>query len=122
SVATSTAVTRRASLSGSPNPAIESQRGIGWFASLVGSGRRFNCELDVNDRSRGFFVADGFVPRVDIRSIDQTYSFRARPATGALQAYGPDIVVNRTWDHDGRPLDWAATPRFGFQWPRATTP
>jgi hypothetical protein len=102
----------------SPNAA---ETGTGWFASLVGSGRRFNYELDVNDRSGGFFVADGFIPRVDIRSVDQTYSYRARPATGALQAYGPDIVVNRTWDHDGQPLDWAATPRFGFQWPRATT-
>jgi len=109
-------VTRRATPSGSPNAT-----GTAWFASLVGSGRRFNYELDVNDRSSGFFVADGFIPRVDIRSVDQTYSYRARPATGALQAYGPDIVVNRTWDHDGRPLDWSATPRFGFQWPRATT-
>jgi hypothetical protein len=111
-------ITSRATLLGPTNAAAT---GTAWFASLVGSGRRFNYELDVNDRSGGFFVADGFVPRVDIRSIDQTYSFRARPATGVLQAYGPDVVVNRTWDHDGRPLDWAATPRVGFQWPRATT-
>src|SRR5207247_4469241 len=32
-----------------------------------------------------------------------------------------DIVVDRTWDHTGRPLDWALTPRFDFQWPGTTT-
>jgi len=90
-------------------------------ASLVGSGRRFNYEVDYNDRSPGFFVADGFIPRVDVRSVDQTYAFRARPGGYALQAWGPDLVVNRTWDHAGRPLDWAATPRLEFQWPGTTT-
>ena len=90
-------------------------------ASLVGSGRRFNYELDYNDRSPGFVVADGFIPRVDVRSIDQTYAFRARPSGHALQAWGPDLVVNRTWDHAGRPLDWSATPRFELQWPGTTT-
>jgi len=90
-------------------------------ASIVGSGRRFNYELDYNDRSPGLRVVDGFVPRVDVRSIDQTYSFRARPTGRVLQAWGPDIVVNRTWDYAGRPLDWAATPRLEFQWPGTTT-
>src|SRR5262249_14532089 len=62
-----------------------------------------------------------FIPRTDLRSIDQTYSFRARPSTGVLKAWGPDIVLNRTWTHDGRPLDWSATPRIEWQWPGTTT-
>ena len=98
-----------------------SESGSAWSGALVGAGRRFNYQLDVNDRTPAFRALDGFVPRVDIRSVDQTYSLRARPPTGALQAYGPDIVVNRTWDHAGTPLDWSATPRFAFQWPRLTT-
>src|SRR5207247_8094652 len=96
-------------------------RGTGVFASLVGSGRRFNYELDYNDRSPTFRAMDGFIPRIDIRSLDQTYSFRGRPSGRTLQAWGPDIVVNRTWDHTGRPLDWALTPRFDFQCPGTTT-
>lgn len=88
-------------------------------ASLVGAGRHFNYELGYNDRSPAFHVLDGFIPRVDIRSIDQTFSFRSRP-TGALQAWGPDIVLNRTWDHEGQALDYAVTPRFAWQW-RAQT-
>jgi len=101
--------------------AATSDGGTAWYASLAGAGRRFNYQLDVNDRSESFRALDGFIPRVDIRSVDQTYSYRARPSTGALQAFGPDIVVNRTWDHEGRPLDWSATPHFAFQWPRLTT-
>jgi hypothetical protein len=34
----------------------------------------------VSDRTADFFAADGFITRVDIRSVDQTYAFRARPA------------------------------------------
>jgi hypothetical protein len=97
------------------------QRGSAVFASLVGSGRRFNYELDYNHRSAALRVADGFVPRVDVQSIDQTASFRARPSKHALQAWGPDLVVNRTWDATGRPLDWSVTPRIEFQWPGTTT-
>jgi Domain of unknown function (DUF5916)/Carbohydrate family 9 binding domain-like len=95
--------------------------GTAVFASLVGSGRRFNYELDYNDRSPAFRAPDGFIPRVDYRSIDQTYSFRQRPPEGALQAWGPDVVVNRTWDFAGHPLDWSVTPRWEFQWPGTTT-
>jgi hypothetical protein len=101
--------------------AAMSERGTAWYGSLAGAGRRFNYQLDVNDRSPLFRALAGFVPRIDIRSFDQTYSYRARPTSGALQAFGPDVVVNRTWDHEGRPLDWSATPRFAFQWPRLTT-
>jgi len=100
---------------------VTSSGGSAAFASIVGAGRRFNYELDYNDRSPAFRAIDGFIPRVDLRSIDQTYSFRARPAGHAVQAWGPDIIVNRTWDYRGRPLDWAATPRFELQWPGTTT-
>jgi len=91
------------------------------FASLVGSGRRFNYELDYNERSPSFHVATGFIPRVDIRSLDQTFAFRARPAGRRLKAWGPDLVVNRSWDTRGEPLDWTVTPRFEWQWPGTTT-
>ena len=96
-----------------------SRDGSAVAASLVGADLHFNYKLDYNDRSPAFHVLDGFIPRVDIRSIDQTFSFRSRPA-GALQAWGPDIVVNRTWDHEGHALDYAVTPRFAWQW-RAQT-
>lgn len=95
-------------------------RGSAISASLVGSGRNFNYELDYNDRSPAFRAVDGFIPRVDIRSVDHTYSYRVRPRDGALKAWGPDIVLNRAWDYGGRPLDWAATPRLSFEWPGAT--
>ena len=95
--------------------------GSALFASMVGAGRRFNYELDYNDRSPAFRAVDGFIPRVDVRSIDQTYAFRARPSGRTLTAWGPDLVLNRTWDHSGRPLDFSATPRFELQWPGTTT-
>jgi hypothetical protein len=99
---------------------LAARAGTGLAASLVGAGRRFNYELDYNDRSPSFHAADGFIPRIDIRSIDQTYSFRSRPGTGSLQAWGPDVVLNRTWDYNGQRLDYAVTPRLAWQWPAQT--
>jgi hypothetical protein len=102
-------------------PTPSSARGSAISASLVGSGRHFNEELDYNDRSPAFKAMDGFIPRVDIRSVDYTSSYRARPSGGALKAWGPDLVVNRVWEYGGQPLDWATTPRLSFEWPGATT-
>jgi hypothetical protein len=110
----------QAVITDSRGPDTAARVGSAAVASLVGSGRRFNYELDYNDRSPTFHVADGFIPRIDLRSVDQTYSFRARPADGVLQAWGPDVIVNRTWDAAGRPLDWTVTPRVDFQWPGTT--
>jgi Domain of unknown function (DUF5916)/Carbohydrate family 9 binding domain-like len=107
-------------VTGSRAGAAAARPGSAVFASLVGSGRRFNYQLDYNDRSAGFAVAEGFIPRVDIRSVDQTYAFRARPSHRTLQAWGPDVVVERTWDASGQPLDWSVTPRFELQWPGTT--
>jgi hypothetical protein len=110
----------QAVLTDTPGLATAPKKGAGFLADLVGSGRRFYYQLTYNDRSPGFRVEDGFVPRIDVRSVDQTYSFLARPDAGALKAWGPDIVVNRTWDHDGRPLDYAITPRWTWQWTGTT--
>ena len=107
-------------ISRTAGPGAAEPLGSALFASIAGSGRRFNYQFDVNDRGPTFIALDGFIPRVDIRSIDQTMSFRQRPRASALQAWGPDLVVNRTWTHAGQPLDWAVTPRFDFQWPGTT--
>ena len=111
----------QAVVSGTTSPTASSARGAAASASLVGSGTHFNYELDYNDRSPAFTAVDGFIPRVDIRSVDQTYAYRVRPSEGALKAWGPDLVVSRAWDYTGRPLDWAATPSWSFEWPGATT-
>ena len=55
-------------------------RGSAASASLIGSGRHFNYALDYNDRSPTFQAIDGFIPRVDLRSVDQTYAYRVRPS------------------------------------------
>jgi uncharacterized protein DUF5916 len=114
------AATAQSAVSRSNGP-YASGTGSATVASLAGSGRQFNYDLTLNDRSPAFQARSGFVPRVDLRSIDQSYSYRVRRGNTALQAWGPDLVVNRTWSHDGRPLDWSVTPRLGFQWPRVTT-
>lgn len=100
---------------------IPTRSGAAWLTSIVGAGSRFDYKLDVSHKGPDFGVVNGFVPRVNTRSIDQTYAFRWRPVSRLLQAWGPEVVANRTWDASGRPLDWSATGTMKFRWSRGTT-
>lgn len=100
---------------------VSATTGSAYLASLVRSGRSFNFQLDANDRSRDFRADTGYIPRVDVRSIDQTATYRFRPPKGALLSWGPDVLLGRSWDHAGQRLDWYAMPRLAFEWPRLTT-
>jgi len=73
--------------------AAVSEQGTAWYGSLAGAGRRFNYQLDLNDRSTSFRAVDGFIPRVDIRSVDQTYSGTAL-YVGANSNFAP---ANTGW-------------------------
>jgi hypothetical protein len=48
----------------------------------------------------------GFIPRTDIRQVQQFATFRWRPKHSHLTAHGPNMFVQATWDHDGTPQDW----------------
>jgi len=99
----------------------ESAIGSAWLASVVRSGRSFTYQLDANDRSRDFRADTGFIPRVDVRSLDQTTGYRFRPLRPTLLSWGPDLLAGRSWDHAGERLDWYVMPRLALEWPRLTT-
>jgi hypothetical protein len=68
--------------------------------------RHLNYSFFYTDRSPGFRTALGFVPRVDIRQLDQFISYRWRPKKGRVQAYGPNLFLSINWDRQGRVQDW----------------
>ena len=68
--------------------------------------RHLNYNLSYTDRSPGFRSALGFIPRVDIREIDQFASYRWRPKKGIVQSFGPNLFTSINWDREGRVQDW----------------
>ena len=87
--------------------------GPAYNASLFYSSRRILYSLFYSDRSPAFRAALGFVPRVDIRQIEQYGEYRWRPTSGPVTAYGPNTYVRFNWNHAGQLQEWIV--RFPFE-------
>jgi hypothetical protein len=91
----------------------------------------YNMEYD--DRGPGFFTETGFladsnVPRplyrsrhipapplrTDIRSVRQFVSYQFRPEKGRIISWGPTVLLNPIWDHQGTRVD--AYRELGMSW------
>lgn len=79
------------------------------------AGRQLNYDLALSDRSPGFRTALGFEPRPDVRSIHQLLTYRFRPEGERLIAFGPDVVYQSLWDHDGTRLGLTYGPAFKLE-------
>jgi hypothetical protein len=94
--------------------------GPAYRATVSRAGRRFAYNADFNDRSPEFRTALGYIERTDLRSLDQTASYRWMPASSRLLSFGPELSVSEVRDHEGDRLDRAVTPKFSFEWPGLT--
>jgi hypothetical protein len=80
--------------------------GPAYNASLFYSSRAVLYSLFYSDRSPSFRTALGFVPRTDIRQIEQYGEYRWRPRGGPVVAYGPNTYIRLNWDRQGRLQEW----------------
>ncbi len=88
-------------------------RGPAYNASLFYSSRRVLYSAFYSDRSPDFRAALGFVPRTDIRQIEQYGEYRWRPRRGPVVAYGPNTYFRLNWDRAGRLQEWIV--RYPFE-------
>ncbi len=80
--------------------------GPAYSLGVLHDNRDVTYNLFYTYRSPGFRSELGFVPRVDIREIDQFFSYRWRPKKGIVQAFGPNLFLSVNWDREGRVQDW----------------
>ncbi|HUQ86597.1 MAG TPA: DUF5916 domain-containing protein [Vicinamibacterales bacterium] len=90
-----------------------STSGPAYNASLFYSSRRILYSAFYSDRSPGFRAALGFVPRVDIRQIEQYTEYRWRPRTGPVIAFGPNSYFRLNWNRRGDLQEWIV--RYPFE-------
>jgi Domain of unknown function (DUF5916) len=92
-----------------------STTGGGLWLALHRSGRRFTDDLYYQDLSADVHAPLGFVPRTDIRQVQQYATFRWHPKKGPVTQYGPNMFVQGTWDHAGTLQDWIVRFPFNLQ-------
>jgi uncharacterized protein DUF5916 len=92
-----------------------STSGGGLWLALHRSGRKFTDDVFYQDLSAGVKAPLGFVPRTDIRQVQQFATLRWRPTSGPVTAYGPNMFVQATWDHAGTLQDWIVRFPFNVQ-------
>ncbi len=89
--------------------------GSAYFAELAHSGRHFNYYARYVDRSPTFASQLGFIPRVDIRQIEQFARYSWRPTRGRVVSFGPFGLALVNWDRRGRVQDWVVNPHFAME-------
>ncbi len=89
--------------------------GPAYFAEVTHSGRHFNYYARYVDRSPGFGSQLGFIPRVDIRQIEQFARYSWRPRRGRVVSFGPFGLALVNWDRRGRVQDWLVNPHFAIE-------
>jgi hypothetical protein len=95
-------------------------QGSDYFANLSHESRHVTYSATYLDRSPGFSAPLGFIPRVDIRQINQNAGYYWRPNTGFVVGYGPSVTASVDWNHRGELQDWAGSADFSVFFKRAS--
>ena len=85
-------------------------------AEVDGNGRRFTYLLQYQDITPQFQTQTGFVRRADIRHLNTYYHFYFRPEGKHLIFHGPEVSVDRTWDHQGTGVEYNANGDWVFSY------
>lgn len=94
--------------------------GSSYLLSVNRTGRTVSSATRVEGSSADFVSDLGFVPRTGYRLAVQSLTYTARPAS-TVNDWGPTIVAERVWAHDGTPIDWRVRPSLAFNFKKATT-
>lgn len=83
--------------------------GPGYYADLRHTGRHFRSNTTYQDRSPEFRSELGFVPRVDVRQLEQNFGYFWWPSgKSRLTGIGPSVYAGINYDRAGRVQDrWA---------------
>jgi hypothetical protein len=104
--------------------AVESRTSIPGFPQVSGSDYLANLEYTslhfeetthYLDRSPNFQTTLGYIPRVNIRQVDQDVAYKFLPAGDLVKAWGPTLELIEDWDHTTKIQDRIATPGIALE-------
>jgi hypothetical protein len=98
----------------------ETTSGAATFVGLIRNARNLNYYLAYSDVSPNFTIPLGFVPRKDLRDVSSFLSYRWHPKTGMLTDWGPNSLLEATWNYGGDLQDWIVRFPIQFNFKRGT--
>jgi hypothetical protein len=96
-------------------PGLPRVSGTDYLANLEYSSLHFEETTHYLDRSPNFQTTLGFIPRVNIRQVDQDLAYHFLPAGNLLKSWGPTMELIEDWDHTGKIQDRIITPGVAFE-------
>jgi Domain of unknown function (DUF5916) len=96
-------------------PGLPHVSGSDYLAALEYSGLHFEETTHYLDRSPNFQTMLGFIPRVNIRQVDQDLAYHFLPAGDLIKAWGPTMELIEDWDHTEKIQDRIITPGMAFE-------
>ena len=96
-------------------PGLPHVSGADYLANLEYSGLHFEETTHYLDRSPNFQTTLGFIPRVNIRQVDQDLAYHFLPAGDLIKAWGPTMELIEDWDHNEKIQDRIITPGVAFE-------
>ena len=100
---------------------VSSQQGNASFLQLNYITRHFYLTTQYDDISPNFCSELGFIPRTDIRELQQIVDYFWRPEHRRIVDYGPLTRGLVNWNREGRLQDWEADLGFQIDWTRQTS-
>jgi hypothetical protein len=99
----------------------EKLSGPAYQAGVNYTGRKLFNDLQFTDYGKGFRTQSGFFVRPDVRAVDNFFRYDFRPEGKRFISWGPRIVTNHSWDHDGTQLNESYIPILQFDFVRQTS-
>jgi hypothetical protein len=94
--------------------------GDAWNFDLHQQSRNYMYDLQYIDRSEGFHTDLGFVPRVNIRQVQQFAQRKFYPKNSRVLSYAAQLYAMGDFDHHNVQQDWKVNPIFQVEFVKAT--
>ncbi len=96
------------------------ENGSSVFGELQRGGRSFELSTKYTSRSPAFRSELGYIPRVDMRELQQEVGYAWHPKDRPVLRVGTSLEAMALWDYTGQLQDWNIEPNFEMELPGQT--
>lgn len=104
----------------SHDPADGTLDGGAYSAELAENGEHFSYLSKFSQLGADFRTALGFVPRLDVRSMEHYAAYYWRPESKKILSFGPSVSTTLDWDTNNQLQDWSTYADFKIDFARST--
>jgi hypothetical protein len=103
----------------SSDPTDGNLHGGAYSAELTNNGEHFSYLAKFSQLGADFRTALGFVPRLDVRSMEHYAAYYWRPENGRVLSFGPSFSTTVDWNTKNQLQDWSTYADFKIDFARS---